>query len=199
MSYGVTAYRTKWEYVEQYVYGIKSTAILKSMNIYTNWHIELAEVFKGTKSITPKKAVEEIVNGNITRTDLKSGAMYRYVLEKMLYKGDTLLYCKKGNPWADACSSSKGFLRIGKKLGSSAFYPIDFGSVEKLFSDFEEIPLPFPPQDDFPIVSLIKYGKLVGLQNDFTHLNLPAECTEEFAGWLNEAIKHEQDLVLYYY
>ena len=76
MSYGVTAYRVKWQYVEKYVFGSRNKNILKQLDMYS-WHVELAELFKGTKSITPKKAAEEIVNGVISRTNPSSGAMYR--------------------------------------------------------------------------------------------------------------------------
>ena len=199
MAYGVTAYTVKWELFEKYVYGVKTTAILRSMNIYANWHLELAELFKGTKSITPKKAAEEVVAGNLTRTDRMSGSMYRYVLEKMLYKGRSLLFCKKVNPWWEACSPGETFLPIGTRLSSSAFYPIKFDYVERLFFDFEEIPLPFPLQDDFPVTSFIRFEKLQELQRDFSAMNLPVECHEEFSGWLNAAIEKEHDLILYYY
>ncbi|PRY44034.1 hypothetical protein CLV58_1033 [Spirosoma oryzae] len=199
MAYGVTAYTVKWELFEKYVYGVKTTAILKSMNIYANWHVDLAELFKGTKSITPKKAAEEIVAGNITRTDRMSGGMYRYVLEKMFWKGNTLLFCKKVNPWWDACEPGESFLAIGTRLASSAFYPIKFDCVERLFFDFEEIPLPLPSQDNFPVTSFIRFEKLQELKKDFSAVNLPIECHKEFKGWLDTAIQLEHDLVLYYY
>ncbi|MBC8110117.1 MAG: hypothetical protein H7Y04_03560, partial [Verrucomicrobia bacterium] len=79
------------------------------------------------------------------------------------------------------------------------FYPIDFESVKKLFFDFDELPLPFPLQDDFPVVSLLRYEKLLELQTNTTSLNLAEPCEDEFKEWMDEAIKHKQDLVLYYY
>lgn len=201
MSYGVTAYRVKWQYIEKYVFGSRNKNILKQLDMYS-WHVELAELFKGTKSITPKKAAEEIVNGVISRTNPSSGAMYRYVFEKILrYKGD--IYYRKGSelpPEDDVFGEGVGkFLPIAKKMNSRDFYPIDFESVKSLFFDFEEIPLPFPSQDDFPLTSFIRYDKLIELKTDYTSLNLPDEVKNEFEQWVEEAIKFKQGIVFFYY
>ena len=201
MSYGVTAYRVKWQYVEKYVFGSRNKNILKQLDMYS-WHVELAELFKGTKSITPKKAAEEIVNGVISRTNPSSGAMYRYVFEKILrYRGN--IYYKKGSelpPEDDIFGEDVGrFLPIAKKMNSTDFYPIDFESVKSLFFDFEEIPLPFPSQDDFPWTSFIRYDKLIELKIDYTSLNLPDEVKNEFEQWVEEAIKFKQGIVFFYY
>lgn len=203
MAYGVTAYRVKWEYIEKYVFGSKNKAILRCMNMFPNWHIELAELFKGTKSITPKKAAEDIVNGVFSRSDPYSGAMYRYVFELMLQRG-TLLYFKKGSKLPpeeekDLFGSGVGrFLHFSKRMDSHFFYPIDFESVKSLFFDFGEIPLPFPRQDDFPLTSFIAYDKLIALKSDFSSLCIPDSCKEEFEQWIKEAIQFKHGIVFLY-
>ena len=106
------------------------------------------------------------MNGAFSRSDSNSGAMYRHVFEKMLCKR-TLLYFKKGSKLppeeeGDLFGSGVGkFLNLSKRMDSHFFYPIDFEGVKSLFFNSEEIPLPFPNQDDFPLTSFIPYDKLL--------------------------------------
>lgn len=211
MSYSVTAYRVKWEHVEKYVFGSNNNYIFSWVNNYGgplgDWKKVLADLFKGTKSITPKKALEEIISGNISKTNPSSGAIYLYVLENILYWGNCIRYRKADVPkeiehLVDNRHSLTSSLSIGGKLKdeSNAFNTINsIKAVEQLFILFETNPLPFPMPDDFPLFSLIRYEQLIELKKDFSHLNLYEEANIVFEKWLDETILKQQDLVLYYY
>ncbi|MDJ1480295.1 hypothetical protein QNI16_07350 [Cytophagaceae bacterium YF14B1] len=203
MGYGITAYAVKISDLTTYVFGANNPE-MKYVKVHFS---ELRASFRKTNAIKPDKALQEIMEGQITYSDFKSGSVYRYVLEKMFMvylptpdEEQAVIREKMESATGKELDKLRDSLKfqIGQKLYNKVFYPIDLDSVWELMK-YPDIPLPFPVQEDYPITAVITNAELQQLSTDFSALNLPEETHDQFQHWIKRCLENNRDLVLYYY
>lgn len=197
MGYCLTAIRVDWKVFEDFVYGSKIKTTISETKRWHQYKIqEVNELFKGKKAITVGKAIEGILNGDITRTDKHSGAVYRYALKFILNCITVRRLDNNGEYKFNTFHKGPKFLNT-IELKNDRFCPIKVGVAAEVLRLGEEIPLPFPQQDDFPLTSLIRLEKINELKKGIEFESLPPESQEQFMSWLNIASENQQDIVLF--
>ncbi len=101
------------------------------------------------------------------------------------YKYHTL---SKGPKWLDS-----------KRLPNDKFCPIKLGVASEILELGEEIPIPFPQQEDFPLTSFFSLEKIDELKKGIEFELLPLESQEQFLSWLNIASEKQEDILLFLY
>lgn len=197
MSYGITPYYIEERDIKKYVIGTKDESRISfTLKYQKSFYSQLNGLMEGRKCISAEDAVREILYGKITRRESISGAIYWYVFEKLCERFDIVI-----------------------ELPNRDFYPIENEVIRKIFELYTVYPtkwqifkrplmgqsslsIPFPQPEDFPLVAYIPNEHVKKLRRDFSTLELPETCNEEFKGWLDFTIKRDEfegALILYYY
>ena len=185
MSYAVTPYLIPEILIPNYMIGgITDEYMEIKLGRLEKFFSQIDQLFESKNAIKAADAAHEIVKGKITRSDSASGAVYWYAFEKIIHIKDQALL-----------------------LDNNDFSPISVSALLTLFEKYnvyspesgKRLDIPFCQPDDFPLVALIPHHQAIKLREDFSELNLPETCHQQFIKWLNKAVEEASSLLLYCY